>query len=174
MACLILAALESNPESNNHFPLGVEAGETQDFATGPRPHLFRQSRSAESEARAQHRGPWSAAQEPVPPWEYRRAGKKANLTRSSPLRFHARFWFHTRRALRIALLFALNQSKNPFIKHADLVCDGYQLLVLARKLGLPNMRRQLVPAASLTQLVQGLSKSLSVAFKESFFALESC
>jgi hypothetical protein len=65
-----------------------------------------------------------------------------------------------------------NQSKNTFIKAADLARYEYQFLVLARKLSLPNMRRQRVLAASLTQFVQGLAKRLGVALKEIFFTLE--
>ena len=69
---------------------------------------------------------------------------------------------------------AFNQRKNPFIKSADLARYDYQFLVLPSKLSLPNMRRQRVLAASLTQFVQGLAKRLGVALKEIFFTLEIC
>ena len=73
-----------------------------------------------------------------------------------------------------AVILAFNQSKDPFIKLADLARYDHQFLVLARKLSLPIMRRQRVFAAGPTQLVHGLAKRLSVAFKEFFFALEIC
>ena len=73
-----------------------------------------------------------------------------------------------------AVILAFNQSKDPFIKLADLARYGYQFLVLARKLSLPIMRRQRVLAAGLTQFVQGLAKRRSVTLKESFFALKIC
>ena len=73
-----------------------------------------------------------------------------------------------------AVILAFNQSKDPFIKLADLARYDHQVLVLARKLSLPIMRRQRVLAAGPTQLVHGLTKRLSVAFKEFFFALEIC
>ena len=69
---------------------------------------------------------------------------------------------------------AFNQRKNPFIKSADLAGYDYQLLVLSSKLSLPNMRRQRVLAASLTQFVHRLAKRRSVMLEESFFALEIC
>ena len=52
-----------------------------------------------------------------------------------------------------AVILAFNQSKDPFIKLADLARYDYQFLVLARKLSLPIMRRQRVFAAGPTQLV---------------------
>jgi hypothetical protein len=69
---------------------------------------------------------------------------------------------------------AFNQRKNPFIKSADLARYDYQFLVLPSKLSLPNMRRQRVLAASLTQFVHRLAKRRSVMLEESFFALEIC
>jgi hypothetical protein len=65
-----------------------------------------------------------------------------------------------------------NQRKNAFIKAADLARYGYQFLVLACKLRLPNMRGQRVLAAGLTQFVQGLAKRYRVTLEEIFFALK--
>jgi hypothetical protein len=77
--------------------------------------------------------------------------------------------------LRVALVMGtFNQRKNAFIKAADLARHDYQLLVLARKLSLPDMRSQRVLAAGLTQLVQGMAKCRSLTLKEIFFALKSC
>jgi hypothetical protein len=56
-----------------------------------------------------------------------------------------------RRIAPVTLTF--NQRKNALIKAADLARDDYQLLVLPRKLRLPNMRSQRVRAAGLTQFV---------------------
>jgi hypothetical protein len=65
--------------------------------------------------------------------------------------------------LRVALVMGtFNQRKNAFIKAADLARHDYQLLVLARKLSLPDMRSQRVLAAGLTQLVQGMAKCRSL------------